>query len=479
MTGSARPWRGPASALVALLLGAACAKAPPVVTAFSANPRDVAAGEPVTITWAVRGAALLVLTPDVGLVTGEAVTVTPRQDTLYRLTATNQGGVVFREVVVTVHVNAPAAAIFAFTADPPQVAPGGPVTLSWLQAGANRISIDNGVQPLTATDASALVRPATSTVYTLSVQGPADKVPVTAQVAVRVIPLPVITAGSFQQTPPGPVPRGSQVTLSWQSDGERFTLDDGAGSTLDVGTLQSALVRPLASSTWTLTALGPTGSATATLPIMVSGAPAATLVYTDPPAGSEVLRLVQDRSAPPGGLVLLLQTAQPLSLSALALNLPLDGRTAGSRDGSVRVALDPAAPASLPSPAWRTISPGFDVDTSKLDPGGNSTSPAAALALLPVAGPLRGVLTIGLAQKPQARCSATGSTCQGARAGDASLPAGTVLLRLRLVVRPSGGAGPVLDPAQLSQASSGYRALVRGASSTSTNVAVGSLTAQP
>ena len=470
--------RSPGVLLLALLAATACAKTPPVVTAFTADPADVASGDPVTLSWSVRGAERLVLLPGVGDVTGTAVTVTPRVDTLYTLTAINTGGSVVRELKVTVHIKAPLSAIYAFTADPPQVAPGGAVTLTWLQAGATTLTLDPGGLTLSATDSSAIVHPTSSALYTLSAQGPADKVPVTAQVQVRVIPLPAIAAGSFKQTPPGPVPRGSQVVLSWDSDGQAFRLDDGAGNTVDVGVVHSVSVRPLASATWTLTALGPTGSSTTTLAIEVTGALAASLAYVDPPAGSEVLRLVKDPAAPPGQLVLLLQTAQPLSLNALALNLPLDGATAGSRDGGGRAALDAAA-ASLPSSSWRTISPGFDVDTAQLDPGGSSTAPTAALALLPTKGPLAGVLTVGLAQKPQVQCANTGAACQGARAGDAALPAGATLARLRLVARPAGGAGPVIDPAQLVQITSGYRALVRGAAGSSTNVAVGSLTALP
>ena len=469
----------PAQALAALLLLAACGKTPPVISSFTAAPADVAAGDPVTISWVVHGAERVVLTPTVGEVAGTAVTVTPERDTTYRLTASNTGGAVFSELDVAVHAKAPPAAIYSFTADPPQVAPGGAVTLAWLQAGATRLTLDPGGPALLPADAKVVVHPTVSTLYTLSAQGPADRVPVTAQVPVRVIALPAIAAGSFRQTPPGAVPRGSQVLLSWESDGQAFRLDDGAGATLDAGTVHSVAVRPLASGTWTLIAVGPTGSATATLPVVVIGAPAASLSYVDPPVLSEVLRLERDPAAPPGPLVLLLKSAQPLSLGALAINLPLDGATAGSRDGAGRVALDPAPPASLPSSTWRTISPGFDVDTARLDPGGSGSSPAAALALLPATGPLAGVLTVGLAQKPQAQCARTGAACQGARPGDVTLPAGTVLARLRLIHRPAGGAGPVIDPAQLVQTASGYRALVRGAAGSSTNVAVGSLTALP
>jgi hypothetical protein len=291
-----------------------------------------------------------------------------------------------------------------------------------------------------------------------------------------VVPPPVIT--SFTQSPSGPVPLGSAVRLAWLANGQHYALDDGQGTHLDVGALTSALVRPLQSGTWTLTAFGPTVSSTATLALTVAGRPAAGLAYTDPPQGAEAIRLERDPASTPAKLILLVKAAKALSVNALALNLPLDGAAAGARDGAARVALDPDA-AALPGPTWRTLSPGFDVDTAQLDPGGAGSAPPAALLRLPQGGPLAGVLTLGVAQKPLARCQQTGSTCQGAKDGDVQLAAGAVLARIRLVPRAAGGEGPVVIPSQLSLPLSGYRALVRGAGGVSSTFAVGALDAVP
>jgi hypothetical protein len=229
---------------------------------------------------------------------------------------------------------------------------------------------------------------------------------------------------------------------------------------------------------WTLTAYGPTVASTAQLKVTVAGQQATGLVYQDPPQGAEAIRLVRDPSSTPARLVLLVQAARALSISALALDLPLDGAAAGARDGGGRVALETAA-AALPGPSWRTLSDGFDVDTAQLDPGGTGSSPAAALLRLPRSGPLAGVLTLGLAQKPRARCQQTSTSCAGGKDGDASIAAGGVLARIRLVPRPVGGAGPVVIPSLLAQPLSGYRALVRGLGDTSTIFAVGALDAAP
>jgi hypothetical protein len=320
------------------------------------------------------------------------------------------------------------------------------------------------------------LHPLASTMYTLTAQGPPDQVPVSLSVSVRVVPPPVITA--FTQRPAGPVQLGSAVTLAWEANGQHYTLDDPQGGHLEAGALTSALVRPLQSGVWTLTAYGPTVTSTAQLTVTVTGQQATGLTYQDPPQGSEVIRLERDPSSTPAKLVLLVKAARALSINALALDLPLDGAAAGARDGGGRVALDTAA-AALPGPTWRTLSDGFDVDTAQLDPGGTGSSPAAALLRLPRTGPLAGVLTLGLAQKPFARCQQTGATCQGGKDGDAAIAAGAVLARIRLVPRPAGGAGPVVIPSQLLQPVSGYRALVRGVGDTSTLFAVGALDAAP
>jgi hypothetical protein len=463
---------------VAAALGAGCAKLPPAIDSFTAAPTDIPEGEPSTLTWAVRGADKLVLTPDVGEVSGTAVAVSPRVNTVYRLTASNAGGSVFREVTVSVHDPAPAAAIYAFTASPKQAAPGAAVTLAWVQAGATSLSLSGGgvVTPLAVTDTQVVVHPLVNTTYTLTAQGPSDQAPQTSSVAVRVVPPPVIV--SFEQRPASPVPLGSAATLTWTANGQHYALDDGLGTHLDVGALTAAKVRPLRSGTWRLTAFGPAANSEATVDLVVTGQAAAGLAYTDPPAGSEAIRLERDPASTPARLVLLVKAARALSINALALNLPLDGAAAGARDGASRVALDASAVA-LPGPSWRTLSDGFDVDTAQLDPGGAGSAPPAALLRLPTAGPLAGVLTLGLAQKPLARCQQTGAACQGGKDGDAAVAAGAVLARVRLVPRAAGGAGPVLIPSQLALPLSGYRALVRGTGDTSTAFAVGALDAAP
>ena len=80
------------------------AVAKPVITDFHASPGDVPAGGTATLSWTVTGATALSIDQGVGDVTGLAEkTVTVGADTIYKLTATNDGGSVTRTVAVVTH----------------------------------------------------------------------------------------------------------------------------------------------------------------------------------------------------------------------------------------------------------------------------------------------------------------------------------------------------------------------------------------
>jgi hypothetical protein len=74
----------------------------PVIGSFTANPSTVSAGQPVTLSWNVSGASYFVVSPQVGAVRGNSVTVTPTQSTTYTLYGTNAYGRSTATVKVTV-----------------------------------------------------------------------------------------------------------------------------------------------------------------------------------------------------------------------------------------------------------------------------------------------------------------------------------------------------------------------------------------
>jgi hypothetical protein len=204
-------------------------------------------------------------------------------------------------------------------------------------------------------------------------------------------------------------------------------------------------VRPLHDTTYTLTATNVLGNSTITTAVTVSGALSTLLAYTDPPAGDEALRLVVD--PPPAStatqvVLKLVATSALPSLSAVAVNLPLDGIVPGSRDGSARVSLHTVAPSGTP-----------DLVVGKLDPVTGSPTPAVAL-VLPGTGPLAGTLALGIAQKP---------TSIGGPP-DAVLSAGEAIATFKLDLVPEGGVGIVFDGSSgLLTAGNGFRVRLRAA----------------
>src|SRR5262249_17934415 len=123
-----------------------------------------------------------------------------------------------------------------------------------------------------------------------------------------------------------------------------------------------------------------------------------TLTYTDPAAGAGKLRLVQDAKSTPTTAVLDLVVAGPD---------PLVGYAAG-----FDLALDDSM-----------VSLGGMTPGTALDPG---SAPAAAKAVLPAGGVMRGVLVAAQSHK---------ASGVGAVTDDTSLPAGTVIFTISLDLR--------------------------------------------
>ena len=74
----------------------------PTITSFTASSSTVSAGTQVSLSWQASGASYYVVSPQVGAVRGNTVTVSPAQTTVYTLYATNQYGRTSTSVVITV-----------------------------------------------------------------------------------------------------------------------------------------------------------------------------------------------------------------------------------------------------------------------------------------------------------------------------------------------------------------------------------------
>jgi hypothetical protein len=421
-------------ALALFALCAACGGAPSIHS-FSVDRDRILRGDSVTLSWNVEGATKIEIEPAPGTVTESSAKVSPLLTTSYVLHASNSHG---SRASQPLQVSVVQSAIASFAAFPDEVEAGGTVELRWKLALPATSSSVNGTA-VAPGQTTLLTNPQGDTTYALTVQSALGSS--TASILVRVGARPIVT--SFSADAPS-VQRGSSTVLRWTASFARtFTVTDGA-TTFAVGLVHSLRVRPLHDTTYTLTATNVLGSSTATAPVMVSGALSTSLAYTDPPAGNEALRLVADPASTPTTQVVLklVATSALPSLSAVALDLPLDGTVAGSRDGSARVSLHALAPSGPP-----------DLAVEKLDPVTGSPTPAAAIAL-PVAGPLAGTLALGIAQKP---------TSFGGPP-DAALAPGDAIATFKLDLVPEGGVGLVFDgSAGLLTPGNGFRVRLRAA----------------
>ncbi len=245
-----------------LLLGlSACSDSPstnaPSIETFAASATTVAAGETVSITWAVKGATNIVITAEpggellnaataAGMLTSEALT----QNTVFTINASSAAGMATDTITVTIDGMGNQPMINSFTASPMTIAPGEVTTLSWETVNATSVDIDQGVLTGGQPTGTIMVSPTANTTYTLTAKG-ADGSTVTAMVTVMVqVGGPVID--SFTASPMM-IFEGQTVTLNWQTtDATSVDIDQG---TLTGGQPSGALmVTPTADTTYTLTA---------------------------------------------------------------------------------------------------------------------------------------------------------------------------------------------------------------------------------
>lgn len=117
----------------------------PMISVFQARPTTINSGHPTVLTWKVANAQSLTLAPldkqiDPAL---PSLEVTPSQNITYTLVAKNSSGTASRSVAVIV-IPAPdpsAPKVAMFSATPPSVHEGQPVTLSWDVTGASSVVV--------------------------------------------------------------------------------------------------------------------------------------------------------------------------------------------------------------------------------------------------------------------------------------------------------------------------------------------------
>ncbi|MEO6996416.1 MAG: GDSL-type esterase/lipase family protein [Lacunisphaera sp.] len=245
--------------------------ATPVISAFAASAATITAGNSTTLTWAATGATRFSISPSVGTVSGNSVSVSPSVTTIYTLTAANDTGSATQMLTVTVATGSTTAPVIAsFNATPATLTMGSSAALSWSVSGATSLSITPGVGAGTGTSTS--VSPTTTTTYVLTATNAAGSV--TKDLTVSVAPpsgaAPVIN--SFTADTSSLATTGL-CTLLWNVTGAT-TLSISP----DIGTVTGNTISfsPLASTTYTLSATNAGGTVTTTTQVTLT-TPALTL----------------------------------------------------------------------------------------------------------------------------------------------------------------------------------------------------------
>ena len=425
-------------ALLLALVSAACSKPTlPSIDSFSVDNPTPEEGVPVTFSFAVSGATRgLRIDPVPGPVDQSPVTVIPPYSTVFTLRASNESGTASRGLPINV---VPVSfAIDATDAVPGQVAPGEAVTLSWSAPRASRATLSDGTGAAADVSivGSQIVHPAATTAYVLTAYNQPGRNPgmVTAPITARVLAPPSVADFVAR---PAAIAQGEASTLSWTGNATSYKVTSDQGEEFLVGPRRSLVVRPPATTTYTLQAEGPAGGKLVTPPtatVTVSAHPGSTLEYTPPPAGA--LQLVADVCPSPcTSMTLRIMAAATVQLRGVALDLPLDSTKA------------------------------------RFDSGSFASSLSSAVSQAAVgSGPLQDAVVVGLALEGDG----------SAPAQDVTLNPGDELAHFSLTLLPAGGPGVVFDGSALAAApGSAYKASVQSAAGRATNaIAIGTLEAR-
>jgi len=175
-------------------------------------------------------------------------------------------------------VKVAAPVIVSFTSSAPSIERGATATLRWEVTGDSptvTILPGLGVVPVTGL---WQVKPEASQQYTLTATNGGGSTPLTRTVTIVVNPPKPPTIVSFTADS-NQLRLGQTTAIRWTILGaSEVRIDPGIGV---VGTTGTAVVRPLSVTAYTLTATGPGGTSTGTLPISVEVAPSAPARYAN------------------------------------------------------------------------------------------------------------------------------------------------------------------------------------------------------
>jgi hypothetical protein len=265
----------------------------PVITTFTADPANIAVGGATQVNWRVSNATSVVIDNAIGTVAlSGAFTVYPTGNTSYKITATNSAGSSSAVVKITVGNqggpgDAPASTgtdlpvapttslsstfykpmVANFSARPSNIQNGDKSTLSWTVQNADTVTIDRGIGRVSVSGAMN-VKPAETTIYTLTAYNKAGSA--TASTSVQVAALPAVPVIRWFTSNPSTILQDRPSTLGWDVTNSTYVRISGMGNVADSG---SMLVYPGFTTIYTLVATNPGGSSQAACQVTVQEVP--------------------------------------------------------------------------------------------------------------------------------------------------------------------------------------------------------------
>jgi len=231
---------------------------------IDADPKTIEQGDFAMLTWASSNADSINITP--GVYTGTdpdgSIEVRPSETTTYKVTAIGSGLSCTDAVTVTV------IPVLTFNATPSSIRPNGKCTLAWTAPGADYCVINPDIGGF-GPNGSIDVALSETTTFTMMAFGPDGHSTATVTVDVKGSPLPTVSIHAGRQsiceshTYPN--------TLRWSStDADSCVIEPDIGS---VGPSGSVDVSPTKTTTYTITASNPEGSASKSLTVYVCESP--------------------------------------------------------------------------------------------------------------------------------------------------------------------------------------------------------------
>src|SRR5581483_5211267 len=246
-----------------------------IILFFTANPTNITKGQSSTLSWSTQNATSVTISGIGSVPVSGSHAVSPTQNTVYTLTASNATSSV--TATAAVNVGTPttgggAPMIITFSANPTTINKGQSSTLSWQVQNATTVTISPTVGNV-AENGSQSVSPSSTTTYTLTASnGQGQTATANATVNVNTGPPPSTTITSFTANPPTISSGGSSVLTCNASNATTVTITGAGVSSGATGSSSATTtVTPSATTTYTCTATGAGGTVSQTVTVTVSG----------------------------------------------------------------------------------------------------------------------------------------------------------------------------------------------------------------